>query len=446
MPYVEQRGNRYRVKWWAGEFLDNGKKKYESESGFSDWDTAYSYGLDREYEVRHDKHLPKSRGDVLMKDYTLNVWLPDQDLRPESIKTYRSMLKAQINAQWGRRRVGDIATPEYLAWKNALSQKVERGELSRTYVDDILMVFALLMSDAVTRYRFRTDSPVPPSAPRRGRYTKKTRRKKRPLGMGPVYQLAVNAYTVWGLTGWTYIWHAAFTGMRPGEMYGLRKEYCAPAWPASDPDAGQRAESLERYGKTPTVRVEYQIQWVDGKKTLTAPKYESHRSLVVAPFLHELHTVLAASHDSPWMFPAMNGGDLLGARFDRDYWRPIRDGSPEREARKDFLRPAIPPVREFEGLPIYRLRHWMRECLEEDGHPETAIETRMGHELAGVRGLYSNLTLKMERDIMESQQARWENFFQAAGGLWMPPFPTPSPVDHPAVVSPQVSGAEVAVL
>ncbi|MGW4759588.1 hypothetical protein [Streptomyces chartreusis] len=442
MPYVEQRGAKFRVKWWAGEYLDNGKKKYEGESGFDDWQAAYDFGQDREYEVRHNKHLPKSRGDILMKDYTLPVWLPDQDLRPESIKTYRSMLKAQINKVWGRRRVGEITTPEYLAWKRTLNAKVEKKELSHTYVTDVLMVFGLLMSDAVKRYQYRTDSPVPPPEPRRGKYVKRVGRKKRPLAMGPVYQLAVNAYSVWGFTGWTYIWHAAFQGQRPAEMYGQQKLYCSPSWPASDPDREQRRESLERYTAMPACRIEYQLQWVDGKKTLTSPKYESQRTLVTAPFLTQMHTALAASHDSRWLFPAMAGGDLLGARFDRDYWAPIRDGAPERTSRKDFLRPAIPPVAEFEELPIYRLRHWMRECLEEDGMAKTAIETRMGHELAGIEGLYSNLTIKMERDIVESQQERWDTFFQAAGGLWMPPFPNPLPVDQGIEESQQANRRE----
>lgn len=430
MPFVEQRGNKFRVKWWAGEYLDNGRKKYEGESGFDDYDTAYDYGQDREYDVRHGKHVTKTRGDILMKDYSLDVWLPDQDLRPESVKTYRSMIKSQINKQWGRRRVGDIDTPEYIAWKNSLNQKVERKELSRTYVDDILMVFGMLMIDAVTRYRYRTDTPIPPATPRRGKYVKKVRKKKRNLAMGPVYQLAVNAYTVWGYTGWTYIWDAGFQGTRPGEMYGLQKLFGAPAWPASDPDPEQRRESLERYADMPATRVEYQHQWVGGKPTLTAPKYESHRTLVQAPFLTQMQTALAASHASPWMYPAMNGGPLLKATFDRDYWWPIRDGAPAREARQDFLRPAIPPVQEFEALPIYRLRHWMKECLDEDGHSEVAVETRMGHEIAGVRGLYGNLTIKMERDIIASQQERWDKFHQAAGGLWIPPFPTPLPVDQ----------------
>lgn len=430
MPFVEQRGNKFRVKWWAGEYLDNGRKKYESQSGFDDADIAYTYGLDREYEVRHGTHVSRGRGDILMKEYTLPIWLEAQDLRPESIRTYRSIIKAQINRQWGRHRVGDITTPEYEAWKKSLNLKVEQGVLVRSYVNDILMVFGMIMGDAVVRYKYRSDVPMPPASPRRGKYVKKTRKKKRPLAIGPVYQLAVNAYTVWGFTGWTYIWHAAFTGMRPGEMYGLQKDFTAPRWPEVDTDADRRAEALERYTKMPAVRVQYQHQWVDGKMTLTDPKYESHRSLVLPPFLQDMHTALAASTNSPWMFPAINGGPLLGARFDRDYWGPIRGGSPERTARRDFARPAIPTVEEFAGLPIYRLRHWMRECLEEQRHPETAIETRMGHEIAGVRGLYGNLTIRMEEDIVEGQQERWVAFHQSAGGLWMPPFPTPLPVDQ----------------
>ncbi|MFG2412352.1 integrase [Streptomyces goshikiensis] len=442
MPFVEQRGNKFRVKWWAGEYLDNGKKKYESESGFDDYDAAYDYGLDREYEVRHGTHLRKSSGDLLFKDYSLPIWLPDQDLRPSSLKTYTSMIKSQLNPQWGRRRVGEIDIPEYVAWRNQLNQKAAAGELSRTYVTDLLMVFGMMMADAVERYKLRKTVPMPPATPRRGKYVKRPRKVKKPLAMAPVYQLAVNAYMVWGFTGWAYIWHAAFAGMRPAEMYGLQRDYTAPSWPATEPDKKKRSDAMERYAETPATRVEYQHQWVDGRMALVDPKYDSHRTIVLPPFLAEIHKEQASYQASPWLFPAMNGGPLLGTRFEQSYWHPIRDGSPARETRRDFSRPAIPPVKEFEALPIYRLRHWMKECLDEDGHSEVAVETRMGHELAGVKGLYSNLTLKMEADIIESQQERWTRFHHAAGGLWLPPFPSSLPVDLSDVREEQVKDPE----
>lgn len=430
MPYVEWRGDTCRVKWWAGEYLANGKKKYESQSGFTDDKVAYDFGLDREHDVRHGTHIKSIDSAVLMREYCW-AWYAAQDLRPASLATYKSMLRAQIIPYWGNRRVSEINAFEYDAWKKALKAKAAREELSDSYVSDVLMLFAMLMDDAVERYQYRKISPVQRERPRRGKYTKKKREKKRPLAMGTLYQLAVNAHMVWGYTGWVYIWTAAFTGMRPGEMYGLQRQFCHPAWPAADPDPDRRAESLERYAGAepmPALRVQWQHQWVDGEKTLVEPKYDSWRTLVLPPFLAGMHEALAASHSSRWAFRSILGGDLLGARFDRDYWAPIRDGAPERAARKDFVRPAVPPVEAMAGKRIYLLRHGHKEHLDEDGHPEIATESRMGHEVAGVRGLYANVTPKMELRIMETMQQRWEAFMGQPGGLWLPPFPKRLPL------------------
>lgn len=429
MPYVEWRGNTCRVKWWAGEYLPSGGKRYESQSGFTDEDAAYTFGLDREYDVRHGKHIKSTASAVLMREYCWD-WHAAQELRPQSLSTYKSMLRAQIIPYWGNRRVSEITTLEHDAWKRAMRAKAARGELSETYVSDVLMLFGMLMQDAVDRYQYRQSSPVVREQPRRGKYKKARREKKKPLAMGTLYQLAVNAHTVWGYTGWVYIWTAAFTGMRPGEMYGLQRQFTHPAWPAADPDPDRRQESLERYtgaDAMPAVRVEYQHQWVEGKKTLVEPKYESERTLVIPPFLAEMLERLAASHDSPWTFRSIMGGSLLGARFDRDYWAPIRDGAPERKLRADFIRPAIPPVAAMEGKRIYLLRHGHKEWLDEEDIPRVASEARMGHEVAGVEGLYSNVTPKMERRIIEVLEARWASFMDQPGGLWTPPFPSPLP-------------------
>ncbi|MGW1071504.1 integrase [Streptomyces sp. NPDC002537] len=430
MPYVEWRGNKCRVKWWAGEYLANGKKKWESESGFTDEETAMNYGLDQEYEVRHGIHIKTSAGDTLMKHYCWD-WYDAQDLRFHSLRTYKSMLKRWIVKQWGEHAVADITAFEYQAWKKSLKALATEGKLSSTYVDTILMVFGMLMNDAVDPYHLRKVSPVPREAKRRGKYTKKVREKKRPLEISVVHALARNAYAVWGYTGWTYIWTIAFTGMRPpGEMFGLRRIYASPTWPRSEPDLERRDEAMVRYEKMHALRVQHQHQWINGKKTLTDPKYDSHRTLVIPPFLHEMHSALLESHNSPWVFPSMKGSCLLGAKFHRDYWYPMRDGAKARTGRRDRERPEIPAVKSMAGKRIYLLRHGHKEWLEEDGHPEVAMEARMGHEIAGVRGLYGNLTPGMELRITETLQERWEHFVGQDGGVWMPPIPSPLPVDH----------------
>jgi hypothetical protein len=50
----------------------------------------------------------------------------------------------------------------------------------------------------------------------------------------------------------------------------------------------------------------------------------------------------------------------------------------------------------------------------------------MGHEVAGVEGLYSNLTPRMEAAIAQSLQERWESFWEM-GVWWAPPFPSNLP-------------------
>ncbi|WP_189594792.1 integrase, partial [Streptomyces massasporeus] len=323
MPYVEVRGGSIRVKWWSGEYvLDvDGKatrrKKYESASGrepgvpFADADEAYNFGLDREHEVRHGRNIPRAHAKTLMRDYCW-MWWEAQDLRPMSMGRYKSRLRARIIPYWGDRPVGDITAWEYDAWKKSLKKSAAAGEIGHHYVDQLLSLFNLLMTDAVVKYKLRAESPIIKHG-RRGRYTKKKREVKRPMEMAVLHHLAQNAYTIWGFAGWACVWTAAFTGMRPpGELWGLRREFASPTWPTSDPEPDRRAEAAERYGpgKMPALRVQWQQQYVDGVRTLVDPKYDSHRTLVVPPFLHEMLTALLASHDSEWVFPGIQGGEM----------------------------------------------------------------------------------------------------------------------------------------
>ncbi|MBQ1164058.1 hypothetical protein KBZ21_39320, partial [Streptomyces sp. A73] len=76
-------------------------------------------------------------------------------------------------------------------------------------------------------------------------------------------------------------------------------EFCHPYWPASDPDAERRGESVARYGgddPMPAIRVQWQHKSRKDPANLDArgvpvfapPKYGSERTLVIPPFLAEL--------------------------------------------------------------------------------------------------------------------------------------------------------------
>jgi hypothetical protein len=451
LPSVERRGNSIRVKWWTGEYKldDDGKptktKKYQTVSGpepgvpFADEDEAFKYGLDRESDVRNKRNRPKSAR-MTMPDYC-DLWFKKVNLRVRSNSSYASRVKL-IRRYWAQWSVDEITPVEYDAFRDFVI-----GKYSHNYSKNVLGVFKMMMDDAVVKHKLREDSPIVEQR-RRGRYKKKqTRRVKRKLSIQSVHQAAVNAHTLWGYTGWTYIWTVAFTGARPpGEMFGLQRGYSSPYWPASEPDPEAREEALQRYKDMPAMRVQYQTYRAGGKAVLAAPKYDSWRTLVMPLFLHEMHTALLASHDQPWTFLSVMGKPLLGTDFDRDYWYPIRDGAEERISTGRYARwarPAMPAVEELAGEDLYRLRHWAKAKLDEAGDiPRVAVEARQGHELPGVEGVYSEVTVAMEERIVDYLQGVWERDVVGAG-LWVPPFPIPSPDDLAGSAPPLFSGLPV---
>lgn len=450
MPYTEVRGNSIRVKWWGGEYKlgDDGrptkKKLYESASAteqgipFQDEDEAYNYGLDRESDIRNGRHLKRSDGKVLMGDLC-EAWLEIQDLAYDSIRTYKTAVNAQILPHWQTRAVGDISVPQYDAWVKHL-----RATYSANYVRGILLVFRLIMDYAVT-CDMRKTSPVV-RTPRRGKFVRRPKERKRNLELSVVHQLAENAHTIWGYEGYVFFLTVAFTGMRRAEIFGLRREYSSPTWPASDPRTATEEDDLARYadeelrygrgdGLMPALRVEHQHMYMHGEPTLCPPKYDSRRTLVLPPFLAEMHETLLKSHDGEWTFPSATGVPLLRANWSETYYHPIVLGCEERGGRSP--RPEVPPVPAWQqpdgkgGVKpkrLHLLRHGHKEWLDESGIiPRVAVEARMGHDLPGVEGVYSNVTPAMERSIMDVLQARWELFVSQQGAGWSPPSPNRLP-------------------
>lgn len=451
MPYVEWRGTKCRVRWDTGKISpETGKRIYDSKSGFADEDQAYAYGLDRESDIRNDRYISRRDGSVLMEDYC-RTWPDTLDVGHLRERSIRSMIRLYIAPRWGDSTVGEIKASSFRAWRKQLQAMPNLGD---RYVQEICGVFSMLMDDAVED-GLRQSSPVTVKR-RRGKYKKKPRERKRHMDMADVHQLALNALTFWGFPGYVFVLTMANTGMRPAELYALQRDYCHPAWPASDPDRDQRSEGLDRYAGSdpmPALRVEFQHQRVRGTLTLLPPKYESTRSLVIPPYLAELLAMLLESHPERWVFPSIGGSPLANANFSYHYWRSIADGRdathspPPGSGRGGNRRPlpAIPAVPAYAGKRLYLLRHGHKEWLDEDGHSRVAVETRMGHELPGVEGVYSNVTPAMERAISASLQDRWESFvgtLETADLAWETVSPKSLPVDLPGWLKRQVSAAQ----
>lgn len=400
------------MKWWTGERLTSGRKRFESKGGFLDEDTALKYGQDQVYEIRHGLHIPNSDGATPMSRW-LDDWLASLDLAHLSLRNYRWAINSHIRPFFTNKTVGDVSILDVRAFKTYLKRTLGT-ENSR---NNVLMVLGMVMDDAVAD-RLRKTSPVERKR-RRGRYKKKARERKKDMLIAAVDQLARNAEVVFGYPGYVMIWTMAMTGMRPGELCGLTREFCYPNWPGSDPradpdEAERYAEDAERYGtgddRLPAIRVERQVQYEDGVLGFYPPKYDSHRTLVIPPFLAEMLATLLGSHREPWVFIGIDGGCLAQTDFNTHYWRPVADGSKKQPRRAGrAIRPEIPSVPAFKGKRMYLIRHGHKAWLDEDGHPRYVVETRMGHEMPGVEGTYSNLTPALEGRVSEALQKRWES-------------------------------------
>lgn len=406
--YTEWRGGTCRVKWWTGEYHDDGRKRFESKGGFTDEDEAFQHGQDQLYEIRHGTGISNRDGATLMTDW-LDDWLKALDVGHLTERHYRSVIENHIRPYFKKRNTA-VADIDIIAYRTF--RKLITNSLKPNTARPVMTVLNMVLDDAVPR--LMKTSPVERNR-RRGKFVKKPKERKKDMLPAAVEQLACNAEAFFGYPGYVFIWTMAATGMRPSELYGLTREYCYPNWPASDPRVDQdeevrHDEDLERYGKgehlMPAIRVERQVQYCDSSLQFFPPKYESRRTLVVPPFLAEMLEKLLASHDREWVFPGIEGGSLAAVSFPHRYWQPIANGAEVRGGRRP--RAAIPEVPSFRNRRLYLLRHGAKSWLDEDGHSRFAVESRMGHEVQGVEGTYSSVTVPMERGIMKSLQERWE--------------------------------------
>jgi hypothetical protein len=69
------------------------------------------------------------------------------------------------------------------------------------------------------------------------------------------------------------------------------------------------------------------------------------------------------------------------------------------------------------GLTAHGLRHSQKTWMVEDGIPEILSELRLGHEVPGMRGLYSHVSVPMRDALKEALQRRWEQSLRDRAAL-----------------------------
>jgi integrase len=356
VAYAEKRG-----KHWRGRYkLPNGKygSISEDENGqpFTTKNTAKAAAADEEAKVRARTFVNPRDGRITIGAWS-EIWLDSLEIDHLSDRTVRSRLRAVILPEWGDVAVADLTTIGYQTWEKRLRAEGRAANSIR----GIRSTFRAMLTDAVAS-RVIGSNPIPEGkARRRGKYQPKTTAEDERVFATPRQALYVarNALALRGLGMYVMVLTSFNTGMRIGELAGLRRDDLVLT---GTDYSGAR------------ILLRHQSQYIEGKPRLVPAKYDSGRSLIIPEFLADLLQQLVDSHDSEFVFTAPKGGRLIiHGDFYGYTWRPIVDGrAPIPSSRGHAARPGIRPVLGVEGLTPHGLRHGHRVALDEAGHPRVA--------------------------------------------------------------------------
>ncbi|MDI6101876.1 hypothetical protein QLQ12_24975 [Actinoplanes sp. NEAU-A12] len=116
-------------------------------------------------------------------------------------------------------------------------------------------------------------------------------------------------------------------------------------------------------------------------------------------------------HRYPW--PGKPLPAWPAAQADQPYTPPQGQGRPR--INDDLRLASWLPIRP--GLTPHGQRHGYHTWLDEDGIPYVAQSQQIGHEVPGMRGIYSHVTERMLDEIREALQRRWLASLEARASL-----------------------------
>lgn len=385
MAYAEERG-KGEYPWRVRFQLPDGT--YDSASGFRTKKAALQHGRDQEANIRQGRWKDPRLGEITLDEYYA-LWLPAQDLAVSTTDYYNSHHRVHLSPRFGTTPLRAIDPLAVAAFEKDL-----RARRSTSTADGVMVLLRMLMADAVYEGRIAT-SPVQPKR-RRGKRKASTARRGVAVTLETVEAIRARLPAPEALM----VLAAAFTGMRWGEVIGLRRSYLmlVPAEPGRaasgwyDIDANDGAVHEDR----------------TGARTFGPPKTRTGRTVELPAFLVEqLLAYIAAMPNRDLLFVDRENQPHRRSNFGRRLWRPACDGWPERKPSRNHPgRAAAPPV--FEGLHFHDLRHTQETWLSEDRITKVARDERLGHVTPGMEGTYSHTTPTMRTEILAVLQQRWE--------------------------------------
>lgn len=395
MPWVEKRGDGefpYRVKAIIGK-LPNGRPKTTSRSGFATEDAAMNRGLEIEADARRGLHHDTTRGQITLDDYFWKKWLPAQTVADKSARNFASQYRTHIAPRWGTAPMNSIDTFDIGAFENALRKQV--GQSQRRNVMDMLR---FMLDDAVHAKVLQHSPMLPRDRTRRGSREVIVQREGKVATIAQVLAICDRLKPTYAMLTLVTL----FTGMRWGEVAGMRREFLTlrPAT-ASTPASGE-------YVIDPEIGAVKEDG--AGRRAFGTPKGRKGRRVQLPPFLVEFLLVWLAGlpEHQELLFVSERAKTFLErSGFDNDNWRPACDGWPARPHKNPrWNREAAVPI--VFGLWFHDLRHTHKTHLADGGIEPVARDERLGHVTPGMDGVYIHTTDAMRAKILNLLQGLWE--------------------------------------
>ncbi len=359
MAWVEERGTLFRVRYRTPDGTVATDSVHPTKTAAKD------RAADIETDQRRDTYTNPDDGKITLREW-VEVWTDAHDVGAATWARYRSHLDLHILPRFGDTPLSQISRMAVKGWVKDLNRR-----RAPATVASILSLMSMVLGEAVEERRI----PLNPCRKLRGVAPP---RPERPWAtaeqVNKIAGRATPADRVLIIT-------AAYTGMRWGELAGLRRPNCKldDARILIDRDHGALHE-------------------VAGHLELGPPKTPAAvRDILLPTFLVQLLRTHLDSHGNEHVFVGHDAGLLRRSNFHRRTWRPATDGNPTKN---------IPPV--VAGMHFHDLRHSHKTWLIEDGVPEVAQAKRLGHRLPGVRGIYSHVSAAVEQRLVDGLQQRWE--------------------------------------
>ncbi len=348
------------------EVVYRGPDRRQRSKSFARKVDAQRFSNTIEADIARDDWIDPSKGRQRFGDWG-QMWLTSRtDLKPTTRQSYESILSKHLKPAFGERRIASISHEEVLTYLSGLSERGAGPGTVRNIRDVLRMVFKLAIRSGAIKTNPATDIKVPRKAAEEMVF----------LTAEEVFSLAEaitrppwrrrggehrrESYPEYG----TLVRFAAFTGLRAGEIAGLR--------------VGRIDIARNR------VEVAETATEAHGKLQFGPPKTYAKRIVPVPPpIIAELDDLIAGRPADAFVFRGPDGSALRHSNWYPRHFKPA--------VRASELDPAT---------RFHDLRHtYAAFLISEKAHPRAMME-RLGHSTINVTlGTYGHLLPNVEAEL-----------------------------------------------